>query len=366
MDPTSNLIDELERAMADKQIGHRAEALRRVTDLFVSQASQLSGERLALFDDIMVRFLREVDEAARAAFGERIAALGAAPPKLVHALALDDSIAVAGPVLRDLAEVAEITLVDSARTKSQAHLKAISQRPTLSEAVTDVLVTRGDREVALLTAGNAGARFSEQGYATLVQRAGGDDELARSIWTRLDIPRRHLLVLFDTASAAVCAELTAGPSVTADELNALLGRARDHAQAFARARSDRFRAVEVELSARHANGDLGESHLAAFAAADQFDEVSITLALLADAPLGAIERALAHETCDQLLVASKSIPLGWATVRLILAMKMSPGLRLPGEIDAAAARYARLQPETARRAMQYYRLRNRAANGQAA
>ena len=54
---------------------------------------------------------------------------------------------------------------------------AISRRKVLAETVTDVLVERGNRDVALSAAQNTGAKFSEAGYIRLVKRSEGDDEL---------------------------------------------------------------------------------------------------------------------------------------------------------------------------------------------
>ena len=52
-----------------------------------------------------------------------------------------DSIDIAGPILCGYERIDETTLVESARTKAQSHLLAISGRRSLGEAVTDVLAT---------------------------------------------------------------------------------------------------------------------------------------------------------------------------------------------------------------------------------
>ena len=44
-----NLIDDLEDAIATKNIGRRAELLRRVADLFATGATTFSGDLIALF-----------------------------------------------------------------------------------------------------------------------------------------------------------------------------------------------------------------------------------------------------------------------------------------------------------------------------
>src|SRR4030081_2708201 len=94
-------------------------------------------------------------------------------------------------------------------SKSQGHLLAVSRHKTPAEPVTDVLVERGNREVAVSTAGNMGARFSDFGYSTLVQRARSDGGLALSVWSRPEIPRQHLLALFAQVSESVRAKLEA-------------------------------------------------------------------------------------------------------------------------------------------------------------
>jgi hypothetical protein len=74
-------------------------------------------------------------------------------------------------------------------------------------------------------------------------------------------------------------------------------------------------------------------------------------------PVGAIERALVHDTGDQILVLAKSIDLSWRTTRAILAIRSGGS----GEFPDYHERFNRLRPETARAAIQFYRLRERAA-----
>ena len=164
-----NIIDELEDAIADQNIGHRAVLLRRVTDLFVLASGKLSDEHIVLFDDVMSRLVEEIDASARAAFGNVLAAIPDAPPGVTRRLALDDAIDVAGPILSYCGQLDDKTLVEGAKTKSQEHLLAISRRSILAESVTNILVERGNQHVVSSTAGNRGAAFSEFGYSTLVR-----------------------------------------------------------------------------------------------------------------------------------------------------------------------------------------------------
>src|SRR5258705_3532944 len=188
MKPQENLIDQLEDALAQSDIGRRAETFRRVTDLFVPGSGKFSGEQIALFDDVMSRLLEQIELSARAAFGKRLAMIPDAPLRVIRGLALDDEIEVAGPVLAHSERLDDPILVESATTKSQDHLLAISRRKTLAEPVTDVLVERGNREVAVSTAGNMGARFPISANSPLVKRPRSAAALGPPAWRGPEIP----------------------------------------------------------------------------------------------------------------------------------------------------------------------------------
>ena len=364
MTPQENLIDQLEDALARSDIGRRAETLRRVTDLFVSGSGKFSGEQIALFDDVMSRLLEQIEVSARAAFGKRLAMIPDAPLRVIRGLALDDEIEVAGPVLAHSERLDDPILVESARTKSQDHLLAISRRKTLAEPVTDVLVERGNREVAVSTAGNMGARFSDFGYSTLVQRAQSDGGLALSVWSRPEIPRQHLLALFAQASESVRAKLEAADPTKAGVLRDVVAQASDRIQTETRERSALYGTARAHVLSLHQSGRLDETQLADFARGGKFDETPIALSILANLPIGLVERAITNQRTEQVLVLAKATGLGWETTKEILLLQAGTSGSSTLEIDQCCASFARLQPDTAKKAIHFYRLRERAlANG---
>jgi uncharacterized protein (DUF2336 family) len=356
----ATLIDELEDAVAHREISHRAKVLQRITDLFVTNSSQLSSEQIVLFDDVMTRLVEEIDVTARAAFGRRLAEMEMAPPGLVRELALDDCIEVAGPILAQFERIGEDTLVESATTKSQNHLLAISQRRYLSEGVTDVLVERGNQQVATSTVRNPGANFSEFGYSTLVKRAEADGDLAACIWRRTEIPRPHLLTLFLAASQTVQQQLQSINPRRADEVEAIIGCARDELQTESREHSPAYLAARLHVESLRNAGRLSEPEVLAFARAGKFDETSVALSLMCELPIGLVERAMTHDKCDQLLVLAKSIGLSFDTVKVIMSIQATESDRPAIDIKEATVSYAKLRRETARKAIHYYRLRERA------
>src|SRR5579863_7971216 len=183
-----SLIPALEDVLQRGSRHKRAAALRRVTALFLDGAGSYGEAHVALFDDVFALLIDEIENKARAELSCCLAPVSNAPIRVLRMLASDDDIAVAGPVLKLAPRLAEADLVDLAKTKSQAHLQAISARRVLGEAVTDVLVRRGDREVVRRVAGNRGARISKQGFSGLVKRAEDDGILAEKVGMRPDIP----------------------------------------------------------------------------------------------------------------------------------------------------------------------------------
>ena len=206
---SESLLDELQTTLAHGTVARRVETLRRVTDLFINGAVDYSDEQIELFDDVFQCLMHHIETSAKALLANRLAPIDTAPPLTIRALAFDDLIEVAAPVLSRSERLDDEALIETARSKSQAHLMAISTRRVLSGAVTDVLVLRGNDEVIQSTVNNPGAEFSERGFTRLVNRAEGDDDLATCVGLRPTMPRHLYLKLIAKASATVRARLEA-------------------------------------------------------------------------------------------------------------------------------------------------------------
>ena len=115
---------------------------------------------------------------------------------------------VARPVLTTSERLSDEDLVAVALAKGREHMLAISERMALTEPVTDVLVKRGDRIVAHAVAGNPGARFSEDGFAALAERAKADEALRLVLSERDDVDPERLRQLMAIAKEKVRDQLT--------------------------------------------------------------------------------------------------------------------------------------------------------------
>ena len=181
-----SLISDLEAAINSSGSDRRIEALRRVTDLFLANAHRYEPEQIEMFDDVLGRMISHIESCALAELSRRLAPVNNAPLQVIRTLAMNDAIEVAGPVIENSSRLSTSDLVNIAATKSQDHLLAISGRTEIDELVTDVLVERGNIEVARKVAVDQGARLSGTGYAVLVRRAEHDDQFVDSIGRRSD------------------------------------------------------------------------------------------------------------------------------------------------------------------------------------
>src|SRR6202167_106009 len=188
----TSLIPGLDEIVRHGDPKRRAEAARRIAELFLLGAASFRPDHVDLFDGVLIDLVPHAEPAARADLAERLSVLANAPRGLVGQLAREDEISIAGPLLRRSPVIDEQALIEIARLRGQGHLLAMSERPTLSPDLTDVIVRRGDREVVRRAAGNAGAQFSQAGYSSLIKRAGQDGVLTLKVGQRDDLSDTQL------------------------------------------------------------------------------------------------------------------------------------------------------------------------------
>ena len=356
MGATLSLIPELEEVVQHGSREKRVETLQRITALFLDGASGYNEEHVGLFDDVFGRLIEEIETKARAELSSHLAPVSNAPTKVLRTLAKDDDIAVAGPVLKLAPRLAEVDLVEVAENKSQAHLRAISARRALGEAVTDVLVRRGDREVARRVAGNRGAHISERGFSGLVKRAEDDGILAEKVGMRSDIPAPMFRDLLSKATAVVHRRLLASatPEVRAEICDVLTKVSKEVG---ARVGPRDYNAAQRIVLNLHRSGRMTEATLAALCGEGKYEETVVGLAALAKVPIDVADRLMGGDRPDPVLILCKAAGLGWPTVKaVILARPDGSGTSSQG-LDAAFANYARLSASTAQRVVRFWQVR---------
>lgn len=356
---STDILRELQENISHGNVAKRVESLRRITDLFLNAPADYTDEHIAIFDDVFRCLIQQIEVSAKALLAARLAPIPKAPPHLMRTLAFDDTIEVAAPVLSQSERLDDAMLIENARSKSQGHLLAISKRKVLSNAVTDVLVARGNAEVVESTVNNPGAEFSASGFTQLLAKAEDDDNLAICLGSRPSIPRHIYLKLVVKASASVRTRLQRGNPESAGDVSSAVQDVERRASAM---RDEETARAQGLVQLLHNDGRLNENQIGEFADAGRFEETSTAIALLAKIPVATVENIMIEARSEGLLVLAKVTGLSWGTLERILAMRRSL-VQTDAAIDLNEYRnsYDMLRVATAQQVLRFYRMQQSTA-----
>jgi uncharacterized protein (DUF2336 family) len=334
-------------------------ALARITDLFTAGSGNYSNQQIEMFDEVFKTLVEVIELKTRVKLAQRIAPLTDAPASLVRALAFDDEITVAGPVLSQSSVLSEQDIAFSASTKSQDHLYAIAQREVLSETVTDILIERGECNVVRAVAKNAGARISDRGFRDLVLKAGDDSELAVHVGLRRDIPRHHFVRLLEIVSAEVCGKIIAENAQHSEAARDAVTEVVDEINAQVRSISSDHAKAKRKVRRLKYWRELGEAKVHAAARGQDFEQAALALSVLAKCPIGVAERAILNENPGVVQIVGKAAGCTWPTVKALLLMRAADRKMSKKDLDRAQENYERLEVRTAKRVLEFYESRNK-------
>jgi uncharacterized protein (DUF2336 family) len=350
-----SFLRDLDEAVSRGTPESRERALWHTTDLMI--AGRFSDDEIWTFGEVVTRLADEIEVAARAQLSERLARFDRAPVNIIHKLAFDDAIEVAGPVLRESRQLETYALVANACTKSQAHMLSISKREKLEERVTDELVKRGDQEVVKSVAGNNGARFSDFGFLHMIKRAEGDSILAEQLGLRRDIPRHVFQQLIAKATSDVKKRLERErPDMAQQIQSSVTDLAGELQSKFGPVSRSHFVAKRV-VSTQHRLGNLNESSISSYAVSHRLEEVTIGLSLLCALPGDVIERALLDRNRETLLILCKALDFSWDTTMALLFLGAKDHRITANELRDLENEYSRLNIETSRSVLEFYQSR---------
>ena len=355
----SGFLHELENAVSRGSDESRARALWHATDLLI--AGRYSEDQIWIFGEVIARLAQDIELAARAQLGKRLAVAAQAPANVINKLAFDDSIEVAGPVLQQSERLDVRSLVAIANTKGQQHLLAISKRRSLDEAVTDVLVARGNSDVTRSVAANHGARFSDHGLLHLLKRSENDSILAETMGMRRDIPRHLFQQLIAKASMEVREKLQNERPAVAGQIQTIVADVAGTVHAKFGPASQKYFAAKKAVGRLHQSGQLNEKEILNSALARKVEETTVALSLLCGLPSHVVERLLMDSNREMLLVVAKYVKLSWETTTAVLFLG-APDHRISSlDLEDLMAEFDRLNFETASNVLKLYQSRKETA-----
>ena len=357
----TSVIDELESALASGSAERRVAMLKRVTDLFLSGASAFTQDQTSVFDQVMNRLVDHIETRTLAEVSARLAPVPTAPAGVIRRLAHDDAISVSGPVLAQSEQLTDEDLVEIARSKSQDHLAKIAIRRHLNEKVTDVLVDRGDINVASALAGNDGARLSNAGMSKLVILAESDESLTELMGLRSDMPRHLFRQLLAHATKAARDRLLARaqPSTRAAveqvmaEIVAQVGATKVSQRAYAEA--------QRLMHSLKQDTELTRNKVLEFSGLNRIAELVAALAVLTGVPMEFVHRILHAPSVYGTIVLCKAVALDWPIAESVIAQRPGMGESRAADLEEARAEYPKLSHISAQRLMRFWLVRQKVA-----
>lgn len=294
------IIAEVEGAVRDAPV-RRAEILRQVAGLFLADADRLSARQIAVFDDILLCLLEQVEAGTLAQLSNLMASVPSAPKKVTRRLACHEDASVAAPVLQSAGTLPDADLIEIARSGSPLHRLAIASRTELASTVTDTLLHRAETDVLLTLAGNPGARFSTSGHATLAALAAQDEEMADAIAGRSDMPTAVVQRLQPNASD------TPAPAIDYSEAKSL-------------------------VLALNNDGKLADQAVNRFAVRQERENLAAALSLLATVAIETIAQLFDQSDGYGLMIACRASRLNWTTTQAVLLHRKNAPRLSPQEV----------------------------------
>lgn len=357
----TRLVDLAREPSSDK----RRELLREMTDLFMAGPDSYNENENNQFGQILGTVAREMEMEVRQNLATRLANVPNAPRSLIVQLASDE-ISVAGPVLARSKVLLDADLIAVAKLKSQEHLHAIAGRAEVSSAVSDALVERGNDNVLVRLASNAGARLSETALETLTEKAATVESLRRPMVSRADVPPHLLNEMFFVVTAELKRVILnrmgdLDPSIIDGAIRQTERRMKMRAAAPdpEQAKADAFMAQLAK------SGPVTENMLVTLAKQKRMTEVSIVFAKLAGLDLMTGKRVLADPNPEALAIAARACRFDRQTFSTLALSRADETRSLSAAYDLLEL-YDKVPVDAAQRVMRFWRVRNSAGDAQAA
>ena len=344
-------------ALAEEGSSEKRRALlRELTDHFFGGSARTTTED-TLYGAVLTRLTTDMEVAVRAELSARFATAPDAPHNLIRRLANDEA-AVAGAVLASSPVLTDEDLLGVVRKHGQDHLRAVSARPSVSEAVSDVIVERGDDETLGTLLRNDGARLSRQASETAIERAKANPALHEAAVERTSLPPDLLNEMYFVVEARLRSQILEqnarlDPALLESAISAGRTRIATHDGALPADYAECLAYVE-ELKAA---GQLSPQMLARFLRSGGTTSFLIALAQLSDIDFHTARQIVERRELDALAVVCKSADLDRALFLTYAVVLLNDDGDAMAKAHSYARMYADLSREAALRTLRFWRMR---------
>jgi len=356
-----DLIDLAKEPSSEK----RRELLRELTDQFFGTTPPTAAES-DLYGTVLAQLSAEMEQAVRQELAGRFSIAPNAPRSLARTLAMDvEDVAV--PVLRSCSALQESDLLDVVRVKGQGHLRAVSQRDTVTEAVSDMIVERGDDDTLGVLVRNDGARLSRSGHEAVADRAQSNPDLQEALVNRAAMPPDLLNEMYFIVEARLRQKiLERNAALPPDRLEAAMAAGRGRLRAADGSLPDDFETAGAYVRELRAAGNLTPEALVRFLRAGGRTEFLIALAELSDIDFHTARQIVDAGQIDALAVICRSADVDRAVFLTYAVVLMNKDGDAMSKAQSFGRMYSELSRETAQRTLRFWKMRREAGAAEAA
>ncbi len=360
--PLSKLHDLIALA-GEPSSDRRRELLRAVTDLFFAGNGLHGSAELSLFDDVMGQLACEMEEAVRQELSRRLSGASDPPRRLLRDLARDRSFAVAEPILSGSSALTDDDLLAVVHTRGQDHMQAISQRRTVSAAVSEVIVERGDDRALTALLNNDGATLSRESHERVIDRAGANRDLQSAIVRRREVPIDLLNEMYFVVEARLRDTIRERNSgVDPEALEQALAAGRKGLAARDGALPDDFEEAERAVRLLRRRGEITPKALAGFLRSRETTKFLVALCELADIDFGTARRILERRDLDALSIVCKAAGFDRSLFLTFAVLILDREINAMGRAREFGELYEALPQETAQRTIRFWRVRRQSGD----
>ena len=335
----------------------RRELLRELTNHFFGEPPVQSAKETDLYGSVLARLSDEMETAVRAELAARFADAPNAPHRLIQRLANDEA-EVADAVLRRSPVLTDTDLIGVVGARGQAHIRAVSGRAEVSEALSDAIVAHGDDETLGALLRNDGARLSRAASETAVERAKANPALHAPTVERKSLPADLLNEMYFVVEARLRQHiLEQNARMDPDLLEAALAAGRTHVATDDGALPPDYAESVAYVSELRAAGQLTPQVLARFLRANGRTPFLVAVSQLADVDFHTARRIVERKELDALAVICKAADMDRAIFLTYAVVVLGSEDNPMGKAGAYGRMYGELSREAALRTLRFWRMR---------
>jgi len=352
----SSRLPELIALAGEASSEKRRLLLRELTDHFLGSAEHSTAET-ELYGSVLETLSDEMETAVRAELAARLADAPSAPGNLIRRLA-EDQIDVAGPVLRTSTVLTDADLIGVVSRQGQEHMRAVSGRIAVSEAVSEIIVERGDDDTLGVLLRNDGAQLSRTASETAIERAKVNPGLHVAAVERKSLPADLLNEMYFVVEARLRQQiLEQNAQMDPELLEAALAAGRTRVATDDGALPSDFAESQAYVDELHAAGQLTPQMLVRFLRSKGRTSFLVALSRLSDVDFQTARSIVDRRDLDALSIICKAADIDRAIFLTYAVSLLGADSNPMGKAAAYGRMYGELTRDVALRTLRFWRMR---------